>query len=119
MIEEYGYAVELVDQITTSMHGSGEGHMAYFYKRTSVAPKLNTAGARASSGLKQLTLPARPGFNEKDEKVFCDPSFFECASLAVGEIAPLSAFAREIVRDQLLSSTRSVRERTPTRITDV
>jgi hypothetical protein len=33
VIHEYAYDVELVDQCPTSMHGSGESHMCYFYRR--------------------------------------------------------------------------------------
>jgi len=43
VIDEYGYAVKFIDQMSTSMHGSGENHMAYFYKRTSAVPALTNA----------------------------------------------------------------------------
>ena len=114
VIEEYGYAVEIVDQISTSMHGSGEGHMAYFYKRINTPPTVNTAIKR------NLLLPARPGFKgEKDEEVVCDPAFLACSELAVGDIAPLADHAREVVRNELLSSTRPVRNRMRTQIVDL
>ena len=115
VIEEYGYEVELVDQITTSMHGSGEGHMAYFYRRTNQPPKL-TSAERAR--LKSLSLPARTGFNEKTESVLCDPAFVHCAQLAVGDVAELAAYASEVVDNSLLSSERPKRERRPVRLFD-
>lgn len=34
MIEKYGFAVELIVQAPTSMHGSCEGHMGYIYRRS-------------------------------------------------------------------------------------
>jgi Histone methylation protein DOT1 len=34
IIHEYGFNVELITQLSTSMHGSKEGHMAYIYKRS-------------------------------------------------------------------------------------
>ncbi len=36
--ERYGFHVELITQIPTSMHGSSEGHTAYFYKRATPLP---------------------------------------------------------------------------------
>ncbi len=36
--ERYGFNVELLTQIHTSMHGSSEGHTAYFYKRGKPLP---------------------------------------------------------------------------------
>ena len=115
VIEEYGYAVEHVDQISTSMHGSGEGHMAYFYKRTNKPPKL-TAAERAA--YKPLRLPARPGFEETTTDVLCDAAFEKCAKLAVGEVSDLAAFAAHVVDTELLSSDRPKRERKPVRLFD-
>ena len=45
------------------MHGSGESHMAYFYKR------INTPAQPSSSSFK-IKIPRRRNFpNEKDEEV--------------------------------------------------
>jgi hypothetical protein len=41
--ERYGFDVELITQIPTSMHGSSEGHTAYFYKRGKPLPKPKQA----------------------------------------------------------------------------
>jgi len=63
VIHEYGYEVELVEQSNTSMHGSGESHMAYFYKRT------NTPAQPTASSFK-IKIPKRRNFRgEKDEEV--------------------------------------------------
>ena len=113
VIEEYGYAVEFITQMTTSMHGSGEGHMAYFYKRINEVPKIS---AEARSHLKKVAFPKRPGFDEKSVDVLCDKSFEECVKLAVGDIAPLLEHAKEIVDTHLLSSARPVRDRKPRRL---
>ena len=113
VIEEYGYAVDFITQMTTSMHGSGEGHMAYFYKRNNAVPKIST---EARSNLKKVNFPRRPGFDEKSVDILCDTSFEECVKLAVGDIAPLLEHATEIVGTHLLSSTRPVRDRKPRRL---
>jgi hypothetical protein len=115
VIDEYGYDVEFVDQITTSMHGSGENHMAYFYRRLSKAPKL-TAGARSS--LREVIFPARPGFTEKTTTILVDAAFEKCVKLAVGDIAPLEKYATLIVDTQLLNSERPKRDRKPARLFD-
>ena len=39
IIDKYEFNVELIAQMTTSMHGSKEGHMGYIYKRTKPARK--------------------------------------------------------------------------------
>jgi len=115
VIEEYGYAVEFVDKVSTSMHGSSEGHMAYFYRRTNEPPKL-TAAERAV--YKNLRMPARPGFGEKTEEVLCDAAFEKCARLAVGPVSDLAAFAAYVVDTELLNSERPKRERKPVRLFD-
>lgn len=39
IVDKYKFEVEFMFQISTSMHGSGEGHSCYFYKRASAQPK--------------------------------------------------------------------------------
>ena len=68
MIETYGFKVVLVGQMLTSMHGSGELHAAYIYKRA-------CPFAAAPRGERRMTIPKRAGFNEQDVEVSCDPSF--------------------------------------------
>jgi hypothetical protein len=115
VIDEYGYDVEHIAQMTTSMHGSGENHMAYFYKRKSLIPKLT---AEMRSNLKKVTFPARPGFDEKTTDILCDLSFESCVKMAVGDIEPLHKYATKVVETQLLSSDRPVRDRKPRRLFD-
>ena len=63
VINEYGYKVKLVEQTNTSMHGSGESHMAYFYKRT------NTPAQPTATSVK-ITIPKRHNITgENDEEV--------------------------------------------------
>lgn len=47
MCNEYGFEMELVKQLATSMHGSGEGHTAYLYKCTHA--KARQAAARPAA----------------------------------------------------------------------
>jgi len=108
VIHEYGYEVELVDQLPTSMYGSGESHMAYFYKRTN-APMSSTA-AESQPNLKKLTLPQRPGFDEEDDTVFCDKAFMLCAKLAVGPVKALADHAAVVVDAMLHTKTKRVRK---------
>lgn len=115
VIEEYGYAVEFVDSFCTSMHGSGEGHTAYFYKRSNSPPVL-----RNGPEIQSVVLPKREGFaGERDVTVTCDVAFAECVQQAVGPIEGLREFAVQVVSDTLLSEDRPKRERRPRRITDV
>ena len=114
VIEEYGYAVEFIDQISTSMHGSGEGHMAYFYKRTSPVPALTTA---IRETLKKVHMPARPGFDEKDCSILCDPAFAKGVTQAVGPVADLLEYAEECV-DEQLNADRPKRDRRPRALFD-
>jgi len=74
LIEKYGFDVEYICQITTSMHGSGEGHTAYFYKRTGVDDK----GNRTTKPTKRNIL------EEATNKVPCDPLFAPSWDLARG-----------------------------------
>jgi len=108
VIEEYGYEVEFIDQMSTSMHGSGEGHMAYFYRRTSSAPKLSASEIKEK--YKKVLLPARPFMNEKDTNVLCDPLFAACVASAAGDVSDLQAEADKVV-DETLNSERPKRER--------
>ena len=128
VIDEYGYAVELVEQLPTSMHGSGESHMAYVYRRTN-APMAEATAAQQPN-LKRLLLPARPGFTgagagagaggraEADVTVWCDKAFYATAKLAVGPVEALRAHTAGVV-DVLLNSAKPKRERRQRVITDV
>jgi len=110
VIDEYGYKVVLVDQLPTSMHGSGESHMAYVYRRTNT-PMTETAAAQQPN-LKRLVCPRRPGFDEQDQNVWSDKAFYQTAKLAVGPVDALRTHCAGVV-DVLLNSAKPKRERKP------
>lgn len=116
VIEEYGYAVEFVTQLPTSMHGSGEGHTAYFYRRSNSAPKLSAA--QTADKYTKVKLAARPGMAEKDVNVLCDKLFADCVKLAAGDVEALQAEADKVV-DETLNATRPKRDRRPRNVVDV
>ena len=109
-MEEYGYEVELVDQLATSMHGSGESHMCYIYRRTNVP--MTEAQASACAHLQRITLPSRPGMPEQDALVYCDKAFAATVRLAAGPIDALRQHAAAVVQDQM-DAARPKRERRP------
>lgn len=82
-MNEYGYEVELVDQISTNMHGSGEVHTCYFYKRLSRPP----ASMVPIPGCSIVTLPPRPGTDDKPVDIFTADLFKEAVVQAAGVCA--------------------------------
>lgn len=107
VIHEYGYNVELVDQLSTSMHGSGEVHTAYFYKRI-----LTESPAVPRNAIK-VVIPRRPGFvGEKDVEVVCAEAFVDAVKLAVGPLSALKQHVKKIA-DANMSAERPKRERRP------
>lgn len=126
---EYGYSVEPVTQILTSMFGtpvwsshtpsywwghlyifapvgSGEGHTAYFYKRVNIPTRFNSAS------MPKVKLPARKGFAESDEEVFCDPSFLPAVTDAVSKVASFLVKTNDLLASHL-TSARPTRTRRP------
>ncbi len=105
VIHEYGYKVDFVDQIPTTMHGSHEVHTAYLYRRNNrpSAPKASDIIVR---------IPARLGFDEEDVDVVCDPIFVEATRLAVGKVADLKDHVVRIACEHM-TSERPRRERKP------
>lgn len=112
--EEYGYEVDFVSQIPTSMHGSGESHTAYFYKRrsSSIPPSVRiTSDTIAAAGLCTLTLAGRPNAdNEADELVFCADAFAAVVTAAAGPVTALKAQSKAVVTSHL-DGGRPVRTR--------
>jgi hypothetical protein len=105
VINEYKYDVELVDRVATSMHGSGEGHTAYFYKRTNIAREANDDDLK-------VMIPGRESYGEEDVHVVCDPLFSDAVRLAVGDKTEL----HRIVQGQsteAMGSGRPQRTRQP------
>lgn len=111
MIDEYGYNVELVTKHDTAMFGSGEHHMAYFYRRLGTFP--------SKSKQAKILLPAvtRDHGNVAlpSEKVYCDPMFLEAAELAVGDFDDLHVHVIKVTTDHL-NSPRARRTRTPRKL---
>ena len=80
VMEEYGYDVEPVCQQPTNMHGSGEVHTCYFYKRCSQPRQSVTL----LSGCSKVTLPPRPGTNDSPVTVVTSDLFKEAVMQATG-----------------------------------
>lgn len=141
VIDEYGYDVEFITQMNTSMFGSGENHTAYFYKRTEASINATnarllamTGGVEAGKpkgtrrkvlteetsedqdkyGLK-VTLPATTRFGKEvpAEEVHCDRIFLHAVQLvAHKEPRVLNDYVYDIVQDHM-NSPRGKRERRP------
>ena len=75
------------------MHGSGEGHTAYFYKRV---PLQASVKRQNQPNQKKLTIPVRGSLSllfadddgntkeeDKEEIVSCDAIFYEASKLAM------------------------------------
>ena len=48
MIDRYGFDLDFMFQVATSMHGSGEGHTGYFYRRKNMDELIAKADAAAA-----------------------------------------------------------------------
>lgn len=100
--ERYGFEVELITQVQTSMHGSSEGHTAYFYKKKPVAPpNAGTAGGSSSTRATRAAAPA------------CDPLFKAGLDLCKGPRDALGDWVRSQMAAQF-ASPRPARRRAPT-----
>lgn len=109
IMNEYGYLVTPVAQIPTSMHGSGEIHTAYFYKRAN-----QPASLRAKPGVSIITLKGRdhvPG-DSANETIACDDLFKKSVLLAAGSAEDAAEDVKNAV-ETLTASGRPVRERKP------
>ena len=65
IIEDYTFAVELVAQTTTSMHGSSESHMGYVYRRTPIRNNKNKKkkGSRATTRIVSCDPLFKPSYD--------------------------------------------------------
>jgi len=61
VLSEYGYDVELVHQLPTSMHGSGEIHTCYIYKRL----RSGSINKDIQKGCSIIELPPRKGTDDE------------------------------------------------------
>jgi len=100
VINEYGYNVECIQQFSTKMFGSGEIHMAYFYRRLGPFPEI-----AEGDGVSIITIPAREGVVETDEEVACADAFITAVQLASGDIFQL----KEKTKEQVMSFLNSGR----------
>lgn len=127
VIEEYGYAVDFVDQVLCSMHGSGEGHTAYFYMRNNTPPRTPKLPQQ-----QLLTLPlkakqqqegqlqqeeCKQQQQQEQEQVYADKVFFTASKLAVGPTADLVAYVDGEMA-KYVEGARPKRERKQRIITD-
>jgi hypothetical protein len=111
VLDEYGYKVELVDQLSTRMFGSGENHMAYFYKRINKQGKASlSVNEKLPKGSVKVKVPSREGFKgENDITVACAACYADAVSQAVGPVSKLRSVTHKIVNSHLNESrpTRS------------
>lgn len=120
VLEEYGYDVEYMHSMNTSMFGSGEGHTAYFYKRTaSSIAAMEAALAKSQKGgrsakteesslyANRVTLAETTRFGKAipAKGVYCDPVFLQHVRMACADDdgESLSTYARDCVREHLNS----------------
>lgn len=89
--ERYGFDVELITQIPTSMHGSSEGHTAYFYKRGK-------------------PLPPQPKGRGQQERI-CDPLFKAGLDLLKGPRDGLSGWVKNQLESHFASPRPARRRR--------
>ena len=94
--------------IVYSMHGSGENHMAYFYKRIAIDKD-------AFVSTSTITLPARHWIDgEKEEVVNCDLLFKEASTVVLGSLDKFKKVVRKI-NETNSNAARPKRERKPVR----
>lgn len=107
IMNEYGYLVTPVAQIPTSMHGSGEIHTAYFYKRANDPSPL-----REKAGVSIITINGRDHVKEdaRTERIACDNLFKDSVLLAAGSAQDAVENVQAAV-ETLTASGRPVRER--------
>eukprot|EP01041_Mallomonas_annulata_P012339 gene12339-25963_t len=111
--EEYGYNVELIGQMPTHMHGSGEVHTAYFYKRLPTPPPPSLLADNLPDDAVIITLPARSRIaGDTELSVACASVFKNAIELAVGPIAALAAHANALSQAHLAEG-RPTRTRKP------
>lgn len=110
VIDEYGYKVRPICQINTSMFGSGENHMAYFYERIMDEEGTSTRKL-VSRKADKVILPGRCAL-EEDVEVYCDPVFTKAVQLAAGPLDELADHVQEVT-NAFMNASRPKRERKP------
>jgi len=92
MIERYEFEVELLAQISTSMHGSKEGHMGYIYHRTTSTGRAKTKEGTSSNNI-----------------VACDPLFKPSYKLVQKGLQKLKIEVARQVKEHMGGSGRITR----------
>lgn len=96
LIDYYEFDVELIAQVSTSMHGSKENHMGYIYRRT------NTKKIRKK---KQTS---------SNRNVVCDPLFKASYELVKSGLKDLEKEVNRQVKEEMGGSQRTTRSRQKT-----
>lgn len=97
VIKEYEYQVECIDQLPTSMHGSGEIHTAYFYRRTNIPRSIDFEVDNP------MILPnALSG--KSDETIVCDKIFQRAVELVIGDLSEYHKHVSALTSEHLNSS---------------
>lgn len=109
MIDRYGFNVELIVQMPTSMHGSSENHMGYIYRR--VGEQAKDKENRIATTSQNRSKLARNDYRVLlDGKIPCDPLFVNAWNSTRRELAPLLDDVKSTVAANL-SSERPRRTR--------
>ena len=113
VLHEYGYDVEPIGKLSTSMTGSGENHTAYFYKRLS-----RPAPCVARPGTTLIELPARTnrrGQEAPPKTMVCSDKFRQCVELACGDAADCQRYVNGVAND-MINAARPKRDRKPRKL---
>jgi len=116
ILEEYGYKVEYITKMATSMTGSGESHTAYFYKRSN-RPGVHELKGPAPAGCVKVTIPPRSGFAEKAVTVACAACYEKAVRAAVGDSGALLREAAVTVQSHFDEGRPSRDRKVPSRLT--
>lgn len=99
VIDEYGYEVECIHQMNTKMFGSGESHMAYFYKRIGVPTTFH---------LQNQVKISLPISSDSESEVAYSDKLFAPAIQLMGDFEVIYEDVRRIV-EQHLNCPRTTR----------
>jgi len=92
IINRYEFEVELLAQLSTSMHGSKEGHMGYIYRRTTSTGRAGTKNGTSSNSI-----------------VACDPLFKPSYKLVQKGLQELKVEVARQVKEHMGGSGRITR----------
>jgi len=94
IIDKYGYNVEFITKMPTSMHGSSEGHTCYVYSRVGYKP----SAADNELDVNPMTLP-------------CDDLFRDALELTQKGLGPLSSYVEDTLNAVLHANDTRPRTR--------